>query len=121
MKYSINNYVDALIETLAVSEKNDEVISNLFKLLKKSGDIRHSKKIIEAVHKKLVNSEGGKWITIETARNSASTDELRNKFSEKDYVELKINPELVAGVRITLNEEQELNNSMNKKLKRMFS
>jgi len=119
MKYSINNHVQAFTEALE-KVSPEQAVERLVKLLKKTGDIKHSKKIIEAIHKKLVNKRGGKWMEIETARESASTKELTSKFSNKDHVKFKINPELVAGVRITVNGEEELDNTLANKLKKMF-
>ncbi len=120
MRYSVNNYVSAF--TQAIKKANhEEAIDGLVKLLKKTGDIKNSKKIIEAVQKKLVNEKGGKWVNIETARESAlKQGTFKHKFSEKDHVEYKINPELVAGVRITVDGEEELNNSLQSKLNKLF-
>ena len=123
MKYSINNYVQAFTESLKESfDDHGSVAAHFIKLLEKTGDIRYSKKIINAIHKKLVNSKGGKWVTIETAREftEARLKSLKDNFSDKDHVDLKINPELVAGVRITLNEDEELNNSLQNKLNKLF-
>ena len=79
------------------------------------------KKIFEAIHKKLVNQKGGKWISVETARESASAEKLlKTKFSAKDHVEYSINQDLVAGTRITVNGEEELNNSLQSKLNKLF-
>lgn len=120
MKYSINNYVGAF--TQAVKKLSQEqVVASFVKLLKKTGDIKHSKKVIEAIHKKLVNEKGGKWVNIETARESALRKEkLKHNFSEKDHLDFKINPELVAGARITINGEEELNNTLQNKLNKLF-
>ena len=122
MKYSVNNYVEAFVETLAASDKKDQVITNFIKLLKKTGDIKHSKKIFEAIHKKLVNSDGGKWVDIDTARelSEAKLKPLISKFSKKDHINLNINKGLIAGVRVTVNGEDELDNSLNKKLNKLF-
>ena len=59
---------------------------------------------------------------IETAREMSDSQNelLKHKFSNKDHVEFKINPELVAGVRITVNGEEELNNSLQNKLNKLF-
>jgi len=121
MKYSVNNYVDAFSE--AIKEVSyGEAIDGFTKLLKKIGDIKHSKKIIEAIHKKIVNEKGGKWVDVEVARDSALKKEtFKHKFSAKDHVDFKINPELVAGIRITVNGEEELNNSLQNKLNKLFS
>ena len=119
MRYSVNNYVDAFTQAVKISPHG--VVGGLVKLLKKTGDIKHSKKIIEAVHKKLVNEKGGKWVNIEVARDSALEKEtLKHKFSEKDHLNFNINPELVAGVRITVDGEKELNNSLQNKLNKLF-
>ena len=119
MRYSVNNYVDAFTQT--VKTDSNEAVGGLVKLLKKTGDIKHSKKIIEAVHKKMVNEKGGKWVNIEVARDSALKKEtFKHKFSEKDHINFNINPELVAGVRITVDGERELNNSLQSKLNKLF-
>lgn len=120
MKYSLNNYVDAFTQA-AGHVSQEEAMKGFTKLLKKTGDIKHSKKILEAIHKKLVNQKGGKWINVETARESALKKEsFKHRFSEKDHIDFKINPELVAGMRITVNGEEELNNSLQNKLNRLF-
>lgn len=120
MKYSINNYVSAFTE--AVKKVSQETaVEGFIMLLKKTGDIKYSKKIIEAVHKKIINEKGGRWVNVETARESALNKEIfKNKFAEKDHVGFKINPELVAGIRITVDGQEELDNSLEHKLKILF-
>lgn len=120
MKYSINNYVSAFTQAIKKSP-HEQVVASFIKLLRKAGDIKHSGKIFEAIHKKLVSEKGGKWVNVEVARESAlKKEELKHKFSEKDHLDYKINPELVAGVRITIGGENELDNTLNKKLKILF-
>ncbi len=121
MRYSLNNYVGAFTEALKVTSQ-DKAKEGLVKLLSKTGDIRHSGKILSAIQKKLVHDKGGKWVSIETARelSTANVTSLKHKFSEKDHVEIQINPELVAGVRVTINGEEELNNSLQSKLNKLF-
>lgn len=120
MKYSMNNYVGAFTQAIGKVSR-DEVVSGFVRLLKKTGDIKHSKKILEAIHKKLVNEKGGKWVNVETARESSLKKiSLKHSFSDKDHLELSINPELVAGVRITVDGQEELNNSLQNKLNRLF-
>ncbi len=120
MRYSLNNYVSAFSQ-VAKTTSREQVVDGFVKLLKKTGDIKHSQKVIEAIHKKIVNEKGGKWINIEVARGSAlKKEKLRHKFSEKDHVDFKINSELVAGIRITVNGEEELNNSLQNKLSKLF-
>ena len=120
MRYSLNNYVGAFSQ-IAKTTSREKVVEGFVKLLKKTGDIKHSQKIIQAIHQKLVNEKGGKWVNVEVARESAlKKEKLRHKFSEKDHVDFKINSELVAGVRITIDGESELNNSLQNKLSKLF-
>ena len=119
MKYSVNNYVDAFVQTIKTAPH--EAIGGFIKLLKKTGDIKHSKKIIEAIHKKMVNEKGGKWVNVEVARDTAlKKEKFRYKFSDKDHIDFNINSELVAGIRITVDGERELNNSLQSKLNKLF-
>lgn len=124
MKYQVNNYVEAFVGALGETPKDKRgvLVSNFVRLLHRTGDIRSENKITEAVHKKIVNNEGGRWVNIEAARELKESDRklLINKFSEKDHVDFKINPELVAGVRITVDGEEELDNSLNQKLNKLF-
>jgi len=119
MKYSVNNYVDAFSRVSKTA--THDTIEGFIKLLKKTGDIRHTDKIIEAIHRKTLKEKGGKWVTVEVARESAlKKGVLKNKYSEKDHVDFKINQELIAGVRITVDGEEEMDNSLNNKLKKLF-
>ena len=121
MKYSVDNYVSAFTQALKEGTQKD-ISAGFVRLLKRNGDIRHFKKIIEAIHKKIVNDKDGKWVNIETARilPKNKLGLLSRKFSKKDHVDFKINTELVAGARITIDGEKELDNTLNNKLKKMF-
>lgn len=120
MKYSINNYVNAFAETVK-NVPQERAVEGFVRLLKKTGDIRHSKKITEAIHKKFVNKKGGRWVNVEVARESALKKEIfKHNYSNNDHVEFKINSELVAGVRITVNGDEELNNTLQNKLNKLF-
>ena len=121
MKYSLNNYVDAFTGVLKKTSQ-EKATSGFLRLLKKTGDIKSADKIFTAVHKKMINLEGGRWVKVETARDISENKlkELKGKFSKKDHTVFNINPELVAGVRVTINGEEELDSSLDSKLKRLF-
>ena len=121
MRYSVNNYVDAFSQAIQ-KMPHEEAVGGFVKLLKKTGDIRHAGKIVEAIDKKLIKQKGGHWVNIESARELPKTgrQSLINKFSGKDHIDFKINPELVAGVRITVDGEEEMDNSLNNKLNKLF-
>ena len=113
--------MEAFIQTLKEGTQKD-VSAGFIKLLQKNGDIKHFKKITEAIHKKMINDKGGKWINIEMARKISSSKQeiLKDNFYQKDHVDFKINSGLVAGVRITIDGQEELDNSLDNKLKKLF-
>lgn len=122
MKYALNNYVKAFINALEVQKDKDAIVSNLVKSLKKSGDIKNSRKIINGIAQELIRRGGGNLIRIETARElSEERKELiKGKFSAKDRLVFDINAQLTAGIRITVNGEEEVDNSLNNKLNKLF-
>lgn len=119
MRYPINNYASAFTEAVRTAPQ-EKALKGLMKLLKRTGDIKYSDKILEAIHKKIVAENGGKWAMIETARTAGGLERIENEFSEKDRIDFKINPELAAGTRITINGEEELDNTLRNKLNKLF-
>lgn len=121
MRYSINNYVGAFTEVIK-KVPHDKAVDGFLKLLVKTGDIKHANKILEAIHKKITAQNGGKWVDIEVARQTAESKlkSLKSKFTAKDHIEVKINPELVAGTRVTIDGQEELNNTLQNKLNKLF-
>lgn len=124
MKYSIQNYVNSLTEVLKESSREnfELILKNFVKIILKNGDISKRDKIIEAVHKKTVQLNGGHWINIELARELSEPKMriIKEAFSEKDFIDFKINPTLVAGLRITVDGNREIDNTLKNKLKKMF-
>lgn len=112
MKYQAKIYAKALADLLS-SNKEDEIVDNFLKLLEKNRDMSKAGKIIELARNIYAKKSGKKIITIETARKIG-------KIIKGDIVEEKITPELIAGVRITINNEKQLDNSISAKLKKIF-
>ncbi len=121
MKYSLDTYTEALFNALDETEpvNKDKVLSNFVRILDKNGDIRYRDRIIESVHKRAVKRNGGKWVIVEVARELPEPRQriIREIFSENDFVGFSVNSALLAGIRITIDGEQELDASLNKKLK----
>jgi len=124
MRYTINNYVNALAGALGETpdDKKGLVLKNFVSLIAKNGDLPKRDKIVESVHRQIVNSNGGKWVTVELARETTEPRMriMREMFSDKDFINFKINPALVAGIRITINGEDEIDNSLQSKLNKLF-
>jgi len=124
MKYSPEDYAKAFSEIIAATAdaKKEDMFKRFIAVIQKNGDGMRLKKILQVVRAVLVRQQGGRVVKLETARPMAekALAELREKFTAKDYVEAVENSLLIAGVRVTVNGEEELDNTLSRKLKRLF-
>ncbi len=100
----------------------EELVRNLFHAVLRRGQIAHWPRITRRVWEELVHYHKGRWITVETARPLAAAQrkKIEKAFSEKDYIEERVRPELIAGMRIRVDGEQEFDGSLKRKLDTMF-
>lgn len=124
MKYSPQLYADAFLSVLdgSTDKNKNDLLDRFLKVLKKHGDAKYAKKILVLIQKELTVQNGGKVIRLEFARapSDKSLKTVSGFLSKKDFVKIVINPSLGAGLRITTNEEHELDYSLEHKLKQMF-
>lgn len=124
MKYSPQLYAEAFLSVLysAPDKNKKDLLERFLKVLKKHGDIKYAHRIIELIQKELTVKGGGKVIKLEFARTPSdkTLKTVSGFLSKKDFVKIVINPSLGAGVRVTANEEKELDYSLEHKLKQMF-
>ena len=124
MKYSSHLYARALGEVLDVapSERYDEILGRFLMVLKKNGDHGKLKVISALLRDRMIKKNGGRHILLEFARQP-SPEQIANtakSFSERDSIDIQIRPERVAGVRIVINGEEELDNTLERKLQKIF-
>ena len=123
MKYSVKIYAQALAEAAQGQlspEKEHAIAKRFFALLKKNGDLAHAHKIIENAGTLLAEQEDRRRITVETAR-AANVVALSKEIAKPgDIIEHKINPEIVAGVRVTVNDELQFDGTLRRKLNELF-
>jgi hypothetical protein len=106
MKYKAKDYAKAIIQ----AKKADAAV--ILRLLQKNGDMKKAKEIIALIKKSLYRN-----ITIETARKV----QMKWPKQKSDLVEEKIAPGLIAGARITIDGERQLDFSLKNKLKNIFT
>ena len=125
MRYSLQNYAEALADAVreAGAEQKDTVVRNFLTLLGESGDEVHAEKIVKVAERLLQKKDGGREIVFESARplESSNQDLLSGIATAKDAVILRVNPDLVAGVRIIVDGEMEFDGSLKGKLDKMLS
>ena len=122
MKYSPKNYALAFSKSLQGSREEKNLLANFLKLIKKNGDQKILPKILEEFKKIEINKKGGSHIKVEFAREplEAQLKSITEKFKSWDWIETSLNPALVAGVRITIDGEREIDNSLARKLHKLF-
>ncbi len=106
MKHKAKEYSKALVQVKKFNLKN------FLRVLEKNGDTKKLKEIVAMAEKMMYRK-----ITIETARKvKVAWPKKKN-----DLIEEKINPSLIAGVKITVNGERQLDFSLKNKLEKIFN
>lgn len=124
MKYISAMYAKAFATAAKASASVDKtmLVNNFVSLLKRTGDIRYGDRIMQAVEALWVQREGGRSVRLETAQpmNERLRKAVHAKFTNKDVIRETINPALIAGIRIVVNGERELDGSMRRKVQKLF-
>jgi F0F1-type ATP synthase delta subunit len=128
MKYAPHIYAKALVEVLEdvgkkkteTKAKDDAIAKNFLALVRKNGDEGHLKKILEEASRFARGKSGLRKVTVESARilNAAQKKTVEHFLKPGDVVEERIDPELIAGIRIVLNDELQFDGSLKNKLNR---
>lgn len=124
MRYSPLLYAKSLLEVLEGSKPSEQekIFKNFWNTVKKNGDQSRIDTIAGAFEGLVVKSNGGRMINIETARE-VSVDqkkELSDLFKSHDLIKRKIDPALVAGIRVEVDGEMELDYSLARKFRKML-
>ncbi|HEY5221135.1 MAG TPA: F0F1 ATP synthase subunit delta [Candidatus Paceibacterota bacterium] len=128
MKYAPHVYAKALVEVLSAPEgsagkKTDAAIAkNFLELVRKNGDESHLQKILEEASRFARGKSGVRKVMIESARPLApSQRKIVERFTKPgDVVEERINPDLIAGIKVILNDEMQFDGSLKNKLNRVL-
>ncbi len=126
MKYQPKFYAQVFAELAAKklsSTEEKKLLNNLLQTVKRNGDERQLPKILEAAEKLLREKEGRRKVVLQSARplRGAVRNNLSKFLRKNDVVEEKTNPALVAGVKIVVNDETQLDFSLASKLKKLFA
>ncbi len=124
MMYSAKIYARFLVD-LIIGLKNPSDINDAIKkfsyILEKNGGIKKVKEIIMLAEKIYFQKTQKRKITLEISRKT-DTKEIKKKILRQgDFLEEKINQDLIAGVKIVINNEKQLDFSFKNKLNKIFS
>ncbi len=123
MKYPAHIYAKALVEVLAdekggAAKDQQRVADNFMALVRRNGDEAHLKKILEEASRMARGRGGARKVIIESARpfTPSQRKEVEHFIKKEDVVVEKVDPTLVAGVCITVNDEMQFDGSLRRKL-----
>ncbi len=120
MKYPVKIYSKSLAQALVgkKDKEQEKILSNFVFLVKKNRDGSKLKKILEDAQSLYLKKIGRDKIVFEFARSKDNYLKiLKSIVEEGDVAEEKINPELIAGVKIIVNGEKQFDYSLANKIK----
>lgn len=125
MSYPARSYAEALLRArrAAGPRRAERLAASLVRLLVRTGDIANAKKIVAAIEQALVRERGGRWIEIELARPQPASRiaALRRGFGPSDHIGISMNPALIAGARIRVDDQLEFDSSFARRLRTLFA
>jgi len=128
MKYPAHIYAKALAEVIGdpsrkISEKETAaIVKNFLELVRANGDESHLRKILEEAARFARGKAGIRKVSVESARalSTAQEKEVAKFLTAADVVERTIDPALIAGIRILVNDEMQFDGSLRGKLDKVF-
>ena len=124
MKYSTHMYAKALAEVAAAAKPADHphIEKNFLALVERNSDGSRLRKILDEAARILGRTGGGRTVVFESARllTAAQKKDVKMFVKPGDTVEERMNPSLVAGVRVIVNDEEQFDGSFKGKMDALF-
>lgn len=125
MRYTPRIYAHALAEAAAQAKGREAihaVVKNFLALLDRTGDRATLRAVLPEAERLLLRKTGGEKMIIESARplSEHARTHVRASMPHAVAAEERITPELLAGVRITVNDERQLDGSLAHALHQLF-
>lgn len=123
MKYKSKIYARALVDVLSdkkILAHEKKIVDNFLNILRKNRDIHKIKEIIFLAENLLFKKTGKRKIVLETARKIGKKNILESFLKDGDFLEEKIDVEIIAGIKIVINNNRQLDFSLEKKLQEIF-
>jgi len=122
MKYKAKIYAKTLADLMTENKteaQEQKIVENFLKLLEKNGDMKKAKDIVALAENLFIKKTGRRKIILESARKVDKKEILKSFERQGDIVQEKIDKNLIAGIKITINDRQ-LDYSMRKKIQELF-
>ena len=125
MKYPASTYAKALVEALTTAKGSEDkraMADRFVALVRLSDDEAHLPKILDQADRLLRRENGTRRLVVESARalDAKLKQLVASLANQGDAIEEKINPDLIAGIKITANDEMQFDASLKRKLDDVF-
>lgn len=123
MKYTSRQYAQAFFEIYKdkPAAKRKTVLRNFLSILQKKRDWPRLGLILKEVERLNLQAEGLKKVEVETASPSKTLrGELEAILGEKLFIKERVNPDILAGIKILINDEILIDASAGYQLERML-
>jgi F0F1-type ATP synthase delta subunit len=124
MKYPASTYAKALAEVIVATKEADNarVIKNFLAMVERNGDSASLGKILEQAGRFAREENGIRKVAFESARplTKSQKSAVSGLAKKGDVIEERIDPSLIAGVKVIVNDELQLDGSLKGKLDTLF-
>lgn len=124
MRYSAKQYSASLISALEGKSDSDQQasIKRFMTMLQRNGDFSKRQLIAREIKKQYLTKEGTKDVVVEVASEvSGMKKELESALGGKILLKEEINPSILGGVKILINEEILIDASVRSRLNKLFT
>lgn len=119
MKNKVKIYAKVLADLVLDGAKKN-ITDNFIKLLVKDNYLHKSGEIIALAENIILKRKDNKKIILQTARKTDTKQFINSFYKKGDLVQEIIDPEIIAGVKVIINNEKQLDFSLRKKLEEVF-
>lgn len=124
MKYSIKQYAESLLWALADKSKEERrlVLRRFIATLRKNKDLSRLNLIWHEAERQELKKLGLRKVEIESASEVSKTlkKEIENILGKRLFIKEKVKPELLAGIRILVDQEYFIDATAKRKLDKLF-
>ncbi len=122
MKYHPRHYAKAFLASLDEGVPYETAQTRIREILAKHSATHALPQVVHEIEKLIAARSGGHMVHVAFARvpNSADEERLLATFSKNDRVTTSVSPALIAGARITVDDDHELDLSLLGKMRLLF-
>ncbi len=124
MRYSVKQYAATLVSALQGKSDKDEkkVIANFFDLLRRNGDFVKRREIFKEIERVVRKSDGVRKVVLETASpvSPETKREVEKNLGAKAVFEESINPDVIGGIKLLIDDEYLIDATVKHQLDKMF-